>query len=348
VDDLAEDHVTMSWSLLLEAPIGLGPVIVFLIVLQNLDSFRLVSLYTIAVTIAAGGALAGVCYLLNGILIDALHLDITAYTRYVSPVIEETLKASVLVYLFSRNHVGFMIDAAITGFAVGTGFALIENIYFLQAFPNANIGVWIIRGFGAALMHGGATAIFGVLAQSLTERHSRFQWFWYLPGLAAAIAMHSAFNHFPDEVLATLAMIVALPIALLLVFAKSEHAIHKWLLTDYENHEQLLADMRSGEYAHSEAGRFVYDLAQKFEKAQVADMFAYIQLHTELVLRAEQVLLAREKGEKLHATSEDHAHFVELHALERKIGRTALLTLWPHLHFSRQELAELYELEHQR
>jgi len=339
----------MSWSLLLEAPIGLGPVVVFLIVLQRLDSFRLVSLYTIGVTIGAGGALAGVSYLLNGIVIDALHLDITTYIRYVSPVIEETLKASVLIYLFSRNHVGFMVDAAIAGFAVGAGFALIENVYFLQAFPHANIGVWVIRGFGTALMHGGATAIFGVLAQSMTERHSRFHWFWYLPGLAAAIVLHSAFNHFSDApVTAMLATMIVVPVALFLVFAKSEHAIHKWLLTDYETHEQLLADMRSGEYAHSEAGRFVYDLAQKFEKTQVADMFAYIQLHTELVLRAEQMLLAREKGERPKATAEDKAHFAELHALEHRIGRTALLTLWPHLHFSRQELAELYELEHQR
>ena len=30
---------------------------------------------------------------------------------------------------------------------------------------------------------------------------------------------------------------------------------------------------------------------------------------------------------------------------EKAIGRTALLALWPHLKFSRQEMAELYELE---
>jgi len=339
----------MGLSFLLEAPIGLGPVLVFLVVLQHLDSFRLVSLYTILLTLFGGGVLAGASYLLNGVAIDALQLDIGMYVRYVSPVIEETAKAAILIYLFSRNHIGFMVDAAIVGFAVGTGFALVENIYFLYAFPDANVGVWVIRGFGTALMHGGTTAIFGVLAQSLTERHQRFQWFWYLPGLVGAILLHSAFNHFPNAPLtATLATMVVVPVALFLVFAKSQHAIHKWLLTDYESHEQLLADMRSGEFAHSEAGRFVFDLAQKFERAQVEDMFDYIQLHTELVLRAEQRLLAREKGEKAKASAEDKAHFAQLHALERKIGRTALLTLWPHLHFSRQELAELYELEHQR
>jgi protease PrsW len=314
-----------------------------------LDRSLSFSLYTIGLTIAGGGVLAALSYVLNGAAIDALHMNIGLYIRYVSPVIEETLKAGILIYLFSRNHIGFMVDAAIVGFAVGTGFALIENIYFLYSFPDANVGVWVIRGFGTALMHGGTTAIFGVLAQSFTERHARFHWLWYLPGLGAAIALHSAFNHFPDApLMATLATMVVVPVSLFLVFAKSEHAIHKWLLSDYESHEQLLADMRSGEFAHSEAGRFIEDLAAKFETAQVADMFDYIQLHTELVLRAEQRLLAREKGEKQRATPEDKAHFVELHALERKIGRTALLTLWPHLHFSRQELSELYELEHQR
>lgn len=339
----------MGLSFLLEVPIGLGPVIVFLVMLQHLDSFRLVSLYTILMTMFLGGVLAGASYLLNGVVIDALALDIGTYVRYVSPVIEESGKAAILIYLFSRNHIGFMVDAAIVGFAVGTGFALVENVYFLYAFPDANVGVWVIRGFGTALMHGGTTAIFGVLAQSMTERHQRFQWFWYLPGLLGAIALHSAFNHLDSApLMATLATLLIVPLALFLVFAKSQHAIHKWLLTDYENHEQLLADMRSGEFAHSEAGRFVYDLAQKFEKTQVEDMFDYIQLHTELVLRAEQMLLAREKGEKPRSSPDDKARFVQLHALEHKIGRTALLTLWPHLHFSRRELAELYELEHQR
>src|SRR6185369_15005748 len=116
----------MLLQFLLEIPIGLGPVIVFLIVLERLDSFRLVTFYTIALMIGAGATLAALSYALNGWAMDALHVDHGVYTRYVSPVIEESLKAGVLVYLFSRNHLGFMVDAAIAGFAVGTGFALVE------------------------------------------------------------------------------------------------------------------------------------------------------------------------------------------------------------------------------
>lgn len=336
----------MSFDFFLKAPIGLLPVLIFLAVLLHLDTFRMVSLYIILRVMAAGGFLAAASYILNDQAMAATGIPFADYSRYVAPVLEETLKAGVIVYLFVRNRIGFMVDAAILGLAVGAGFALVENIYQLYVFHDANLGVWIVRGFGTAIMHGGATAIFGVVAQSMTERHSQFNVALYLPGLLLAIVLHSAFNHFPGSpIIAAAAALIVLPLILFFVFAKSEHKIHDWLLHDYETHEHLLEEIRSGAFTHSEAGRFMTDLAARFEPAVVADMFSYIQLHTELVLRAEKVLLAREKGEKVPFEQADREHFDTLHALERKIGRTGLLALWPHLHFSRQELCELYELE---
>ena len=41
----------------------------------------------------------------------------------------------------------------------------------------------------------------------------------------------------------------------------------------------------------------------------------------------------------------DREKFVTLKAHERKIGKTAMLTIWPHLKFSHQELWELHQLE---
>lgn len=65
------------------------------------------------------------------------------------------------------------------------------------------------------------------------------------------------------------------------------------------------------------------------------------------MLRAEKLLLAREGGTDLRLRQEDRREFEELHGLERRIGKTVMLALWPHLHFSRQELWELYELENE-
>lgn len=338
----------MPLDFLLKAPIGLAPVLIFLVVLLHLDSFKLVDFYTVLQTLLIGCLVAIACYLINGVAMGLLHFDFAHYSRYAAPVIEECLKASVLIYLFVRNCIGFMVDAAILGFAVGAGFSLVENIYYLYAFPEANFGVALVRGFGTAIMHGGVTAVFGVLAQSLTDRHAKFNPALYLPGLAVAIIMHATFNFFPGfPLLATVGTLVILPMTLLLVFAKSEHAIHKWLITDYQSHEHLLQDIRSGEFQHSAAGRFIVDLAEKFDDAVAADTFAYIRLHTELVLRIEKISLARESGERIPIVQEDWDSFDQLHALERKIGKTALLVIWPHLDFSRRELWELYEIEHQ-
>ena len=333
-------------SLLLTSLLGLGPVLLFLLVLVYLDSFKLVSLASVVVVMLLG-AFAGVAsYAISGPVMDALHLGFTQYSRYAAPIVEECLKTGVMIYLITRNRVGFMIDAAIFGMAIGAGFAVFENIYYAQVFPDANLGVWMVRGFGTAIMHGGATAINGVTALSLSSRRSEFNPLNYLPGLILAVSLHTIFNQFTHWPLqSTAATIFILPLALLLVFDKSEHQAHDWLIHDYESHEHLLAAIRDGSYAHSEAGRFISDLAARLEKAHAEDIFAYLRIHTELVLRAEQLLLERERGIGDAPKPADHEMFARLHELENKIGRTAMLTIWPHLKFSHKELWELHQLE---
>lgn len=336
----------MLYHFLLEAPIGLAPVLLFLVVLLHLDSYKLVSLREVLECLAAGIVLTAASYFTNARAIGILHYSLHTYSVFVAPLAEEFLKAAFIIVLFARNRIGFMIDAAIMGFAVGAGFALAENVYYLYVFQSANLGVWIVRGFGTAIMHGGATAIFGIMAQGLTERRATINPLMLLPGLAVAVAVHALYNFFQETpAIAAAAMIVTLPMVLLLVFGKSEHKIHTWLLSDYETHEHLLADIRSGEFTHSEAGRFILDVSMKFDSGTAAALFEYIRLHTELVIRAEEISLAREEGRKPEKSAAIHQDFARLHALEKKIGQASMLAVWPHLHFSRRELWELSELE---
>jgi RsiW-degrading membrane proteinase PrsW (M82 family) len=336
----------MPYHFLIEAPIGLLPVLLFLFVLLHLDSYKLVSLREVLVCLGAGFVLAGVSYFTNTQAIGVLRYDFATYATFAAPVAEESLKAAFIIILFARNRIGFMIDAAIMGFAVGAGFALAENVYYLYVFPGANVGVWMVRGFGTAIMHGGATAVFGVMAQGLSERRATINPLRLVPGLVVAVVVHGLYNYFQNTpLIAAAAMVVTLPLILLVVFAKSEHKIHTWLLTDYESHERLLEEINTGQFEHGEAGRFILDLSKKFDSETVADLFTYIRLHTELVMRAEKISLGRESGQKLEGGHDIHEAFRRLHALEKKIGPAAMLTIWPHLHFSQRELWELNELE---
>ena len=163
---------------MLSAAVALLPVLLFLAALVVLDSFKLVAPRSVARTILAGCISAVLCLLLNGWLLDALPVSTAVFARYLAPPLEEALKALPVALLIRRKRVGFLVDAAIHGFAAGAGFALVENVDYLRALPDASVPLWVVRGFGTALLHGTATAIFAILAKGLSDRR---------PGAAAVV-----------------------------------------------------------------------------------------------------------------------------------------------------------------
>jgi RsiW-degrading membrane proteinase PrsW (M82 family) len=336
----------MNLDLLLKIPVAVLPVLVFLGALLYMDSYKLVKLHLV-VRVILGGALTTVfAYFVNAYAIDALNMEFMDYTRYVSPIIEESLKGLVVVYLFRSNRIGFLVDSAIMGFAVGAGFALVENLYYLYHATDTHITVWIVRGFGTAVMHGGVTAIFSVLAQILTERQTRANLLLFVPGLFLAAVLHSIFNQFPvSPILSTVAALVIIPLILMLVFQKSIRVMHDWLEVDFDANEELLAKIHSGDFTHSNAGRFLLDLRGHFDGMIVADMLCYIRYHVELAIRAKSMLMAREFEMDVKMDDDIRAKFKELHALERSIGKAGFLAMRPYLHMSRKDLWQLFLLE---
>ena len=191
---------------------GLAPVLSFLGVLLYLDSYKLVKLRVVVAMVAAGALVAGAMYAINAAILGRYPIDFTIFTRYIAPVAEELFKGLAIVLLIRANRIGFLVDAAIFGFAVGTGFATVENLYYLSATPISGMGTWIARGFGTAIMHGGATAIFAVMGLAMLERSGRATPRAFLPGFAIAVVLHSAFNHFfLSPFLSTLGIVLVLP-----------------------------------------------------------------------------------------------------------------------------------------
>ena len=336
----------MLTDMLTRAPVGLLPVLIFLIVLLYLDSYKLVGFRTVLWVILAGALLPIVGYWMNGYLIDILGWDFTFYSRFAAPIIEEGLKASVMIFLFRTNRIGFLVDSAILGFAVGAGFGVVENFYYLYMASDAHIAVWVVRGFGTAIMHGGVMALFGVMAQTLTERSMRINPLLYVPGFIVAITIHSAFNHFPGTpILTTLGTLLVLPPILLVVFKNSARSMHEWLEVDFDEDALLLEQINSGEFAKTRIGQFLEDLKQKFPGPVVVDMLCYLRLYTELALRAKGVLMMRENGLDTPVGERTRAKFEEMHYLEKSIGKTGCLAMSPFLQMTRKDLWQLYVLE---
>ena len=318
--------------------LGLAPVLCFLGALVLLDSYKLVRLRWVVMAVVGGMAIAGIAYFVNGALLE--RFDFQLYTRYVSPFIEEGLKALVIVALIRAHRIGFLVDGAIFGFAVGAGFAVVENIDYLSMAPHSGMGVWLVRGFGTAIMHGGSTAIFAVASVALLGR-----WYAYLPGFALAVVLHSAFNHFFFSPLASTAGVaIVMPLLLNAVFARSETAVGDWLGRGFDADAEMLELINSGQLPDSPVGRYLHQLKDRFQGLVVADLLAYLRLYTELALRAKGVLMMRESGFEVPIDEPTREKFAELRYLEKSVGRTGLLAIQPMLHMSHKDLWQLYML----
>jgi RsiW-degrading membrane proteinase PrsW (M82 family) len=338
--------VFVTPDLALKAGILLLPVIAMLAVMYSLDTHRLVGSHVLGWSVMAGCGIAILSFFVNQQVLIALQLDFANYSRYGAPVVEEVLKAAFMVILFRSNRVGFVVDAAILGFSVGAGFALVENLYYIYSLPEAHYGTWIVRGFGTAIMHGGTVAVFSIAAQRATDRHEKMNPAYYLPGLVVAILLHSMFNHFPvAPIPATVMSLLILSVLFLLLFERGSMEIHNFLEIDFAAHQKLLRQIDHGELSGCEAGRFITDLEETLTTPVVAEMISYLRLHTQLILSMEAVLLEREKGGKVVISDSVKKKLAEMHRLEKRIGKSAMHTIQPHLHFSRQELWEIHLLD---
>jgi len=313
--------------------------------LMYLDSYKLVRLRWILSTIVLGGIAAAISYAMNAALLPRLALDYTAYSRYIAPIVEESAKALIVIYFIRSQRTGFLVDASILGFAVGTGFALVENAYYLRSVHDASLIVWLIRGFGTAVMHGGTMTLFGISSQLLAERKSPKQIMIFLPGFLAAIAVHSAFNHlFFTPIFSTLAILLFFPPVIFIVFSKSEESLQTWLEVGFDADTELLELINSGRLSESKVGKFLQSLKERFSGEVVADILCYLRIRVELSLRAKGILMMREGGFDVEPDDETRAMFAELKYLEGSIGVVGKLALSPFLHFSGRELWQLYML----
>ncbi len=335
----------MRVDLVLHAVLGLLPVCCFLAALVYLDSYKLTPMRWVLTAIGLGCGTAILSYPINIVGLEWLEIGFAPYTRYAAPLVEEALKAIVIVALIRRNRIGFLVDAAIFGFAVGAGFAIFENLFYLQRLPETQLGTWIVRGFGTAIMHGGATAIFAIVSHTLAGQKTTRGRAIFVPGFAVAVVLHSVFNHFFfAPIVNTLIVLASLPIVLTVIFQQSEKSVSDWLGMGFDADTELLELINSGEFSTSKVGMYLHSLKEKFEGPIVVDLLCYLRLHTELSIRAKGLLMMRESGFLDKTGEETRAKLEELDFLESSIGTTGKLAIKPFLRMSQKDLWQFYML----
>ncbi len=324
--------------------ISLLPVIAFLAALYALDSYRLVRPSAVVGALSAGAVAALLSLVVARSVLAWTGWTLHQYGAFVGPAMEEAFKASYVAYLVVSKRVGFAVDAAICGFAVGAGFALLENLFYLSA-VDTTVQLSLVRGLGTAIVHGGSTAVVGIAAMRVAEERGVDGWIGLAVGFATAVAMHVFYNWVSARpFVAAGAGVVVVPTVLLAWFRESSENLRRWLGVGFDTDAELLEIMERGGLAKSRTGQYLSSLRDRFPPTVLADMFCILRLRAELSLRAKGILLMRRAGFRPPMDQEVAEKFRELNYLERSVGKTGMLAMLPLLSWRRRDLWEIHML----
>ena len=332
--------------------VALVPVLVLLGVFIWLDAFALMNAGEVALLLLCGAIGALLAWPASGRLLDTLPIGFSLYSRFVAPWIEEAIKAVIMIILFRMNRIGYKLDAVISGFAIGAGFSVVENIFYLTMYPDYGTGTWLVRGFGTAIMHGTTLAVLAAIAHELAERETReaaadfdFHLYWFVPGYLVAVALHTAFNQFPDRpMVAMMGAVVIAPVVLIAILNFGTAEAQRWLAAEHADHEAQLDALRGGGWPTGPAGQKISALAARLDPESAKRVRRYWELHAWLVAEAEETMIEEAEGDAEFSAPQVRAALAELDGLKQALGRSTFAALQALLPFSRNDYWEVSEL----
>ena len=136
--------------------VSIIPLLLYLLVLKSLDSFRIVHWRWLVICMAAG---CGSCLVAWAFSEMSAALAVPFY----APLIEEILKALVALCAMRLFRIVFFAEALCYGAAIGAGFSLVENIIYIYFSPDMLFATALFRGLGTSMLHIGCSSLFLVL-----------------------------------------------------------------------------------------------------------------------------------------------------------------------------------------
>ena len=145
-----------------------------------------------------------IIFVLIGIFVSVFASEINAYLRGIlpmsefeitiiaTPISEEILKAFPIL-LFATLFAPKKEALFTASMAVGIGFAVLENAFYLLNADSFNMFDAMVRAFGAGLMHGMCTLLVGV-GVSFVKKKSKLFVVGTFALLSTAITYHGIYN----------------------------------------------------------------------------------------------------------------------------------------------------------
>ncbi|MDX9990506.1 MAG: PrsW family intramembrane metalloprotease [Anaerolineales bacterium] len=184
--------------------------VVSLGLIYKLDFYKTGQFTTILISFLAGVVAFLLASQINRTIILQGWLERMDVIRYSAPIAEEILKGLILWYLVSRPKFTYFVEGAVYGFAAGIGFAIAENLQYLQAAQESGLFLAISRVISTNLIHAAATSLLGIfLGQAKFEKGPARRLRVAAMGLLLAMFIHVGFNNLVTRVESGLLLLYA-------------------------------------------------------------------------------------------------------------------------------------------
>lgn len=338
---------------------ALLPVVIYIFVVYKIDNFSLISVKNLLLQVLCGMVTALACFglfQLTGEMLADEHSD------YINPILEELVKGLPLLYLASRKKIVFFIDSVICGAAVGGGFSILENIFYLLLGDGiTGIGTVLFRGLEVALIHMGCSAIVAaglMLVIRLIER-SRSRLGLKRSDIAMSVfllleapVLHVCHNAFHFNPLMQFIFVFGTMGGLLMwTYYYDVDMIHRWLDKGLDKQLALLDSIKDGHLDDTPTGVFLESVKDAFPPEDFFDIICYVQLNVELNVAAKSRVMIRESGLERDLPLSDAekelfmAQYTEYKILEKNLGKAARMTIAPIVKFYPADQKALEDLK---
>lgn len=323
---------------------ALLPVAVYIIVVYKLDSFSLVSVKSLIFLVSSGIAAALVCF---GLFSLTGRIMPEKISDYFNPIMEEVVKGIPLFYLARQKKTVFFIDSVICGAALGGGFSILENIFYLVLGEQFGIGTVLFRGLEVALIHMGCSAVISVALMFSVRIAERFK-----SGLSVkkgdtvmavfllivAPSVHVLHNSLHAEPIKQFIIVFGiLAVLLIWLYQYDVDMIHRWLDRGLDKQVSFLMSVKEGQLGNTKTGKYLLSVKENFPQDVFFDIICYVQLYVELSVAAKSRFMMRETGMSLPLNESDKelylSQYAEFKSLEKNLGKTAKMTIAPIVKF---------------
>jgi len=318
------------------------PIVIYIFVVYKIDNFSLISVKNLLLQVLYGMVAALVCFGLFQLTGSILSEN---QSEFFNPVLEEIVKALPLLWLATRKKIVFFIDSIICGAAVGGGFSILENIFYLLFGHEMGIGTVLFRGLEVALVHMGCSAIVAaglMLAVRIIERsRSRLGLKKSDIGMSVFLLLEAPMLHvfhntfLLNPLLQFIFVFGTMGGLLMWTYYYDVDMIHRWIDKGLDKQFALLDSIKSGQLDNTTTGRFLLSVKEKFPPEDFFDIICYVQLHVELSVAAKSRVMVRESGlvKDLPLTEENKElilfQYEEYKILEKRLGKLARMTIAP-------------------